>query len=310
MCFSQIFARRPVPLTLFYKSFVGGLYADQGLGSVQSWLGTLLPPYAFTAHNIIRKEHGYPPLPSPLAANAPVWSALPPGPMYAPMHTHIPVANGPMVPPYSLPPQIIPALPTPEPQLNVPTFTFSAMTISPDTSGKPPPIKLGPPEINTNNNGNALNANANGNANPNGNNVHLNNTSLAISVNPLPPHAQANPIYPYAYPARETPGYLALFNQCLQKQNKMVEWSYSDGDVFGLQGAATDSSSDSPPGLQPVDPIEMNVRKGRGTKTTPIWSAKVLVEREEFGIGRGNTKKAAKNEAAKIGLVKLGVIVW
>lgn len=75
-----------------------------------------------------------------------------------------------------------------------------------------------------------------------------------------------------------TVGHLALFNQHLQKANRAVEWVYSDGD-------------------------------GEGTKTTPVWAVEVLVDGECLGKGKGGTKRAARNEAAKGGLEKLGVIV-
>ncbi|KAH6914671.1 hypothetical protein BKA70DRAFT_1256728 [Coprinopsis sp. MPI-PUGE-AT-0042] len=47
----------------------------------------------------------------------------------------------------------------------------------------------------------------------------------------------------------------------------------------------------------------------KGTTLTPVWYVKVLVDGEFYGRGRGNTKKAARNEAAKEGLVKLGINV-
>jgi len=82
-------------------------------------------------------------------------------------------------------------------------------------------------------------------------------------------------------PLTSTIGHLALFNQQLQKAQRMVEWVYSDG---------------------PGD--------GRGTKTTPMWGVRVIVDGEFFGHGKGNTKKAARNEAAKEGLEKMGIVVW
>lgn len=75
-----------------------------------------------------------------------------------------------------------------------------------------------------------------------------------------------------------TIGHLALFNQHVQKENKAVEWVYSDG-------------------------------VGEGTKTTPVWLVKVFVNGECLGEGKGGTKKAARNEAAKGGLEKLGIEV-
>lgn len=75
-----------------------------------------------------------------------------------------------------------------------------------------------------------------------------------------------------------TCGHLALFNQLVNKEQKAVEWKYTS-DV------------------------------GDGTHTTPIWSARVEVDGEEYGKGKGGTKKAARNEAAKEGLSRMGVHV-
>ena len=77
---------------------------------------------------------------------------------------------------------------------------------------------------------------------------------------------------------RASIGHLSLFNQHLQQQCKSIEWVYSDS-------------------------------AGEGTKTTPIWVVRAMVEGECLGRGRGSTKKAARNEAAKEGLVKLGELV-
>ncbi|KAI0776193.1 ribonuclease III [Trametes elegans] len=73
-------------------------------------------------------------------------------------------------------------------------------------------------------------------------------------------------------------GHLSLFNQHLQQQSRSIEWVYSDS-------------------------------AGEGTKTTPIWVVRAMVDGECLGSGRGSTKKAARNEAAKEGLVKLGIPV-
>ncbi|CDO73797.1 hypothetical protein BN946_scf185015.g126 [Trametes cinnabarina] len=78
--------------------------------------------------------------------------------------------------------------------------------------------------------------------------------------------------------ARRASGDLSLFNQHLQQQCKNVEWVYVDS-------------------------------AGEGTKTTPIWVVRAMVEGQCLGSGRGSTKKAARNEAAKEGLVRLGVPV-
>jgi ribonuclease-3 len=65
----------------------------------------------------------------------------------------------------------------------------------------------------------------------------------------------------------------------VQKANQAVEWVYSDGG------------------------------DGQSTKTTPVWVVKVLVDGKCLGKGKGGTKKAARNEAAKEGLESLGVHV-
>lgn len=86
-----------------------------------------------------------------------------------------------------------------------------------------------------------------------------------------------------------TIGHLALFNQHLQKLDCQVEWIYSECDTSADPGAD--------------DAVV-------GTKTTPVWYVKVLLGGEFYGKGRGNTKKAARNEAAKVGLEKMGIFVW
>ncbi|KAF8806217.1 ribonuclease III [Phlegmacium glaucopus] len=88
-----------------------------------------------------------------------------------------------------------------------------------------------------------------------------------------------------------TIGHLALFNQHLQKANKQVEWIYSSGDPgYADMGLSPDLAS-------------------KGTKTTPVWYVDVMVDGIFHGRGRANTKKAARNEAAKEGLQMLGIVV-
>lgn len=94
-----------------------------------------------------------------------------------------------------------------------------------------------------------------------------------------------------------TIGHLALFNQHLQKANRQVEWIYSNEADNSQDNGYTDM------GLSPDLAII-------GTKTTPIWYVKVMVDGEFHGRGRANNKKAARNEAAKEGLQKLGIVVW
>jgi len=83
---------------------------------------------------------------------------------------------------------------------------------------------------------------------------------------------------PLAQYSGNSVGHLALFNQCLQQESKPVEWVYTDS-------------------------------AGEGTKSTPVWVVRAIVNGDCVGRGRGSTKKAAKNEAAKEGLARLGVHV-
>ncbi|KAJ6515382.1 ribonuclease III domain-containing protein [Mycena sanguinolenta] len=101
-----------------------------------------------------------------------------------------------------------------------------------------------------------------------------------------------------------TTGHLALFNQCLQKRDARVEWKYSDHQPFGpIYGANEIEAATEFSGISNEDPFAQG-----GTKSTPVWSVQVLVDGEVYGCGRGNTKKAARNGAAKQGLVRMGVI--
>lgn len=116
---------------------------------------------------------------------------------------------------------------------------------------------------------------------------------------------RAAPTAMYAEPSQlsatsATVGHLALFNQHLQRSNREVEWVYAEGGS-AASGSSTDGFID--PGAKQEDIIQ-------GNKTTPVWYVKVMVDKEFYGRGRGNTKKAARNEAAKEGLQKLGVFVW
>ncbi|TFK55402.1 ribonuclease III [Heliocybe sulcata] len=72
-----------------------------------------------------------------------------------------------------------------------------------------------------------------------------------------------------------TVGHLSLFNQHINRQDKVVEWVYNY----------------------------------LGTRTAPMWAAHVTLNGESLGIGTGRTKKLAKDAAARIGLDKMGVHV-
>ncbi|KIM34948.1 hypothetical protein M413DRAFT_449989 [Hebeloma cylindrosporum] len=110
---------------------------------------------------------------------------------------------------------------------------------------------------------------------------------------PAPAHTLVALPQPGDVLAPPTIGHLALFNQHLQREGKPVEWIYSDGS------AQPEGNGYSDLGLPPGVIL-------RGTKATPIWYVKVLVDGQYCGRGRGNTKKAARNEAAKEGLAFLG----
>ncbi|KAF8214094.1 ribonuclease III domain-containing protein [Mycena galopus ATCC 62051] len=110
-----------------------------------------------------------------------------------------------------------------------------------------------------------------------------------------------------------TTGHLALFNQCLQKRDARVEWVYSDQHPFSpADGAGAHDIDAEPADANPNPTGERDDPFAQGgTKSTPVWSVQVLVNGELYGRGRGNTKKAARNGAAKQGLLRLGVVsVW
>ncbi|KAF8958470.1 ribonuclease III domain-containing protein [Flammula alnicola] len=71
-----------------------------------------------------------------------------------------------------------------------------------------------------------------------------------------------------------TIGHLALFNQHLQKTNRQVEWIYSGGSE------QSDATGYSDVGLPPEVLI-------KGTKATPVWYVKVMVDGDFYGRGRG-----------------------
>jgi ribonuclease III len=72
----------------------------------------------------------------------------------------------------------------------------------------------------------------------------------------------------------------------------LVEWIYSD------------------PSKEGNPDLIMSPEIVKGMKTTPVWYVKVIVDGEFYGKGRGSNKKAARNEAAKVGLEKMGIFVW
>jgi ribonuclease III len=95
-----------------------------------------------------------------------------------------------------------------------------------------------------------------------------------------------------------TIGHLSLFNQHVQKANRVVEWVYSDGGN-GESGTKTT--------YRQFHSFPLFI--GLNISCSPVWVVSVLVDGECLGKGKGGTKKAARNEAAKEGLVNLGVHV-
>lgn len=105
----------------------------------------------------------------------------------------------------------------------------------------------------------------------------------AVSPTATPPLPAADTrIFPWSSPPppRTVPsvGHLSLFNQHLQQKALPIEWVYADS-------------------------------AGEGSRTTPIWVVRAMVQGECLGRGRGSTKKAAKNEAAKEGLKNMSIDV-
>ena len=110
-------------------------------------------------------------------------------------------------------------------------------------------------------------------------------------------------------PAPATPSLspLALFNQHISKINRHVEWTYSDGTANRLEDAlaAMKSENRGTRGRNKRSALEDVMV--RGSKSTPVWLAKVFVDGECFGTGCGTTKRIARSDAAKQGLQKLDV---
>ncbi|KAI9574428.1 ribonuclease III [Boletus coccyginus] len=99
------------------------------------------------------------------------------------------------------------------------------------------------------------------------------------NTGPTPVRAHCNTHrHPHASGTPTTTGHLALFNQHIQKGGCGIEWVYDDS-------------------------------LSEGATTTPIWTVRVEVDGKVLGHGKGGTKKAARNEAAKQGLVHLGIEV-
>jgi ribonuclease-3 len=116
-----------------------------------------------------------------------------------------------------------------------------------------------------------------------------------------------SPFRRYEYPPlytkiHTTAGHLALFNQRVQK--KQVEWIYA----FGV--ASPPDSTTANPAMSPGSEAQPTLPTRRAKSSTPVWMVRVLIDGEFYGKGKGGTKRGARNEAAKEGLAKLGIVVW
>lgn len=112
----------------------------------------------------------------------------------------------------------------------------------------------------------------------------------------------------YTPPAKDTSGHLALLNQELQKKGRMVEWHYTAGDVFGYKEQEKSAGVGSGPGPETSGSAQQSeFQGGKGTQGTPVWTATLVVDGEQITVGRGISKKAARNAAAVEGLMKLQI---
>jgi ribonuclease-3 len=98
----------------------------------------------------------------------------------------------------------------------------------------------------------------------------------------------------------DTPlGYLQLFNQYAAQQKKAVEWTFDKSTGSSLA-----------PGGNRAKPVSVDILEdGEGSEATPVWVVRALVGPRCIGRGKGRTKKAAKNEAAREALKALGVVI-
>jgi len=92
---------------------------------------------------------------------------------------------------------------------------------------------------------------------------------------PPPPLPVVSSPAPWKGSSRQSnQGHLALFNQRLQQRQMFIEW------VFSSEG-------------------------GERSKSTPMWCVRAMQGGECIASGRGSTKKSAKHEAAREGLLRL-----
>ncbi|KAL0070093.1 hypothetical protein AAF712_002580 [Marasmius tenuissimus] len=203
-----------------FEAFVGGLYTDQGLEVVKPWLRALFRPYAMAAYNMIRAQHGLPPISQAFPGDPP---------------------------------------------------SLSESSSSPSSSPTPSP--------------------------------------------PSSPQSESGAELPLRHAGYSNPevqiGYLALFNQTVGKKNLSLEWRYDPLNQYIDRTSNVASGSGGGGGRQGVNQnffFDPAIAR-KSANMTPVWIVKAMINGECYGEGKGATKKAAKNNAAKMGLQKLGVAV-
>ncbi|KAK1232092.1 hypothetical protein PQX77_004750 [Marasmius sp. AFHP31] len=203
-----------------FEAFVGGLYTDQGIEVVKPWLRALFRPYAMAAYNMIRIQHGLPPINQAFPGDPP-----------------------------------------------------SASESSSSPSNSPTPSPPSSPQ--------------------------------SDSGAELPPRHAG-----YSNPEVQI-GYLALFNQIIGKKNLSLEWRYEPLDHYidkTSKVASGSSGGGSRHGVSQNFFFDPAIAR-KSANMTPVWIVKAMISGECYGEGKGATKKAAKNNAAKMGLQRLGVAV-
>ena len=136
-------------------------------------------------------------------------------------------------------------------------------------------------------------------------------SALSVELLTLPGDTPTTPPTPVT-PSSASP--LAVFNQHISQLNQHVEWTYSDGTMSRVEDTlAAVNLEDRQRGVTTPTTRGRHRRSAlevlmvRGSRSTPVWLASAIVDGECLGTGLGNTKKIARNEAAKQGLEKLGV---
>ena len=100
---------------------------------------------------------------------------------------------------------------------------------------------------------------------------------LALTTGRVQPVRLTRPRLPKVPTNSATVSHLTQFNACLQPYYKRIEWKFDD------------------------TVIENNI---------PLWVVKLFVDGDRWGRGSGSSKREAKNEAARQGLVRARAMGW